>query len=86
MTRRKGVIAAVYLAVSFANFGLINAESQHSLKGTCMSGILSPRGQMGASAFFALLPGAGTIIALLGTGFGQYGWNLKARSCPENSK
>jgi len=74
------LIAVAYLLISIFNFGAINAR--HTW---CEGkGIYSPRSQMGVSAFFALMPVAGIVIALFGTGFLENGWTLKV-TCKEGA-
>jgi hypothetical protein len=77
---KKGLLlAGLYGVSAFLNLGLINADVKGRVILPCY--VETPRHRYAAAVGEALLPVAGTMIALFGTGFGEAGFDWTVGGC-----
>ncbi len=73
-------LTAAYIIISFLNFGAINAYSK---SGHYSCYVESARQRYATAALFALIPVAGSAIAIFATGFIEHGFDWTVGTCGE---
>lgn len=81
--RLRQIIVALWIAVSFLNFGAINADMRvENSRWYCASSLgSSPRHEASVEVMLSLLPIAGSMIAVFGTGFCEHGFSWSISPC-----